>query len=531
MQGSEDCVTGRGNDVQPTDVQATDRRKQATTTATNERRYVQSIRSLVRAMRSSTDGTRTVRHRRSTGRLAVALLGVLAIVLTACSSTASAAKPSSSGKVQAGGDVTMAAPLNVPPNAIFPMTDATNATATNINLFEFLLYRPLYWMGSPTSVGVNYSESLADAPVLTADGSNTKVTITLKPYKWSNGMPVTSRDIEFWINLLEANKADWWDYTPGKFPDNIVAASYPSATTTVLVMKGSFSKTWILNELAQIVPIPQMEWDRTSLTGAVGNYDLTTAGAKAVYTFLSTQSSTLTTYSTNPLWKVVDGPWKMSSYNATSNEVVFTPNLNWSGSPKSTISKLTLVTYTSDASEFDALKSGDVDYGFIPPEDAPQASAIASSGYTVSPWTQWNIGFVQLNFTNPTVGPIFSQLYARQALQHLIDQPALVKDTLSGYGAPTHGIVPLEPNSQWLSPQEKAGYYESGTNRGRLRGRHQLLLIGDRVGEPGIPPVEVLGQIAVQDSGADLEEEVSSSGTPAHLLFLHHPFAHDLVDR
>jgi len=448
-------VTDRGNDVQ-----SRHRVKPVAVIGTNGRRNVQRIPLLARAARSRRDETASTFRRRSGGRLVVAMLGVVAVVLTACSSsTPSTAKPSSSGKVQVGGDVTMAASLNTPPNAIFPMTDAANATETNINQFEFLLYRPLYWMGSPTSVGVNYAESLANAPVLSADGSNTKVTITLKPYEWSNGDPVTSRDIEFWINLLEANKANWWDYTPGKFPDNIVSASYPSASTTVLVMKGSFSKSWILNELAQIVPIPQMEWDRESTTGAVGNYDLTPAGAKAVYTFLSAQSSTLTTYGTNPLWQVVDGPWKMSSYNATSNEVVFTPNRSWSGSPKPTISKLTLVTYTSDASEFDALKSGDIDYGFIPPEDAPQASAVASSGYTVSPWTQWNIGFIQLNFTNPTVGPIFDQLYVRQALQHLIDEPALVKDTQGGYGAPSNGIVPLGPSSQWLSPQEKAGYY------------------------------------------------------------------------
>jgi hypothetical protein len=51
------------------------------------------------------------------------------------------------------------------------------------------------------------------------------------------------------------------------------------------------------------------------------------------------------------------------------------------------------------------------------------------------------------------------------------------------------------------------------------------------VGEPGIPPVEVLGQVVVQNSGTYLEQEVRTSGALAHLLFLHHPFAHDLVNR
>jgi len=57
---------------------------------------------------------------------------------------------------------------------------------------------------------------------------------------------------------------------------------------------------------------------------------------------------------------------------------------------------------------------------------------------------------------------------------------------------------------------------ESGTNWGRSRG--QCLSISG-VGEAGIPPVKVGSQFVVEDAGADLEEEVSSSWGPAHLLF------------
>jgi len=40
--------------------------------------------------------------------------------------------------------------------------------------------------------------------------------------------------------------------------------------------------------------------------------------------------------------------------------------------------------------------------------------------------------------------------------------------------------------------------YESGTKWGRLRG--QLLVIGG-VGEVGVPAVEVVGEVVVEDSG------------------------------
>ena len=68
---------------------------------------------------------------------------------------------------------------------------------------------------------------------------------------------------------------------------------------------------------------------------------------------------------------------------------------------------------------------------------------------------------------------------------------------------------------------------ESGKNRGRLCGD---VLLGRGVGEAGIPAVEVIGEVVVEDAGADLKQEVGSSGAPAHLLLFDHSFAHDIVD-
>jgi integrase len=38
------------------------------------------------------------------------------------------------------------------------------------------------------------------------------------------------------------------------------------------------------------------------------------------------------------------------------------------------------------------------------------------------------------------------------------------------------------------------------------------------VGEPGVPAAEVVGEVAVEDSGADLKEQVGAARGPAHLL-------------
>ena len=88
------------------------------------------------------------------------------------------------------------------------------------------LYRPLYWFGNDNSPSIDYSYSLGRAPVF-SDGDRT-VTVTLNHYEWSDGEGVTSRDIEFWMNLMFAEKDHWCDYTPGYFPDNVASVRSPA---------------------------------------------------------------------------------------------------------------------------------------------------------------------------------------------------------------------------------------------------------------------------------------------------------------
>ena len=42
---------------------------------------------------------------------------------------------------------------------------------------------------------------------------------------------------------------------------------------------------------------------------------------KKIFDYLTTQAKSLSTYATNPLWQVVDGPYKLSAYNATTGGV------------------------------------------------------------------------------------------------------------------------------------------------------------------------------------------------------------------
>jgi peptide/nickel transport system substrate-binding protein len=393
---------------------------------------------------------------------AARFLGIAALagtaLLAACSSPGS---PGSQGQSRAsGGTATVALSPGDQFDYILPLLDDEDATGANIEYSEYLMWRPLYWFGGPGSVGFDAKYSLADPAAITTSGSQTTATVQLKPYRWSDGQPVTSRDVQFWFNELAANKANWWGYSPGEFPDNVAAFKILSPSRFSITFDHRYAAAWLYNQLGQLIPIPQHVWDKESATGPVGNYDLTPAGAKAVYSFLAAQNKSLSTYATNPLWQVVDGPFRLSSYAASTGDATYVRNTRYSGPASGSVHALRVLSFTSDTAEFNALLSaGGIDYGYIPFNDAAQTSRVTGDGYKVEAWPSWGITYINLNFASPQAGPVLKQLYVRQAMQHLINQSGYIRSFLQGYGNPTYGPVPLVPSSTFVSPAEKRNPY------------------------------------------------------------------------
>src|SRR5215472_13729467 len=155
-------------------------------------------------------------HRRA---LALSAAAVAALIVSACSS--SAGSNSSSGKPQTGGTVTFAEQPGSPPTYIFPLFSGANSGNNNITYLQPLMWLPLYWFGHPDSdqATINYQLSMADPPVFSDAGKT--ITMTLKDYQWSDGKPVTSRDLLFWMNLLLAEKNQYGAYAPGDWLDHV----------------------------------------------------------------------------------------------------------------------------------------------------------------------------------------------------------------------------------------------------------------------------------------------------------------------
>jgi peptide/nickel transport system substrate-binding protein len=405
------------------------------------------------------------RHRlRLAGVAAVAAVALLAAGCGA-SSGGSKASAGSTGKAVKGGIATVALPPATTPNWIFPFMSLTYFSVYNSQDFQYLMYRPLYMFGGEsTQPTVNYPLSPASAPVY-SDGGKT-VTINLKGWKWSNGETVDAKDVVFWLNMMNAEIANWAGASPGGIPANITKYSATGPNTVTLHLNGKYSSYWYTyNELSQITPMP-MAWDVTSTSAAPGSGGCTTdtaadkwAKCKAVYNFLTAQSKGTSTYTTSKLWTVVNGPWKLSAFNTNGNDA-FVPNPKYSGSPKPQLAEVKFVPYTDDSSEYTALKAGTsaLDVGYIPSADLPVkpvSQALPSnnplgSNFTLSPAYTFGVDYYQINLNNNTYGPVFKQLYFRQVLEYLDDQAGMASSIYRGYGYPTTGPAPTKPSNPWV---------------------------------------------------------------------------------
>jgi peptide/nickel transport system substrate-binding protein len=385
------------------------------------------------------------------------------VAVTACALVAAGCNGSGNsaagGTPVKGGTAVFAEPPSSPPSYIFPYMSSSVISDVNLFDFQYLMYRPLYWFGNGGQPTVNYSLSLAYAPKF----NGTKVTITLRRYKWSNGTPVTAQDVMFWLNMETAVPADYGAYT--SFPADVKDITVVSPTKLTMIMDKAYSPSWFLdNELSQVTPMPAA-WDRTA--SGPSHCSTMASDCAAVYNYLNDQAKNVSAYVGSPLWSIVDGPWKLSAFDADGH-VAFVPNKSYSGPVKPKLAAFEEVPFTTDSAEYNVLQSPSsgtkIDVGYLPQEDAPAKPINATvgsnplSGYSLTPWPLWGINYFVVNYQSTTgAAPIFKQLYFREALEDEMNQEAVISGPLRGYGTTTVGPVGTNPVTQWLSPQGKSG--------------------------------------------------------------------------
>jgi peptide/nickel transport system substrate-binding protein len=390
----------------------------------------------------------------------------IAALVAACGSATGSTGSGAAGSPADTRTVTYAMAPTTKASYAFPfisVNESSNFSVYNISDFQYLMYRPLYWFGTGVNPYLNPELSLADPPTYSGD----QVTITLKStYKWSNGEPVDADDVVFFMNMMIAESGSstnaWVNTTPDGLPGDISNVRAVSKYVVTMDIASPFSETWFTNnELSQITPMP-MAWDRTAAGPSNCVSDI--ADCDAVYNYLNAQSNDIATYGSSPIWQVVDGPWRVQSLTAQGNLTMLF-NTKYSGPvAKNHITKFVEVPFTSESAEYNVLQdpvgSQTLDVGYLPTVDAPVPPPGANVGpnpstlsdYALSAVYPWEISYFPYNFNNPTVGPIFSQLYFRTAFQDLVDEEGVIAGPMHGYGKIVTGPVSDYPVTSYLSP-------------------------------------------------------------------------------
>ena len=115
----------------------------------------------------------------------------------------------------------------------------------------------------------------------------------------------------------------------------------------------------------------------------------------------------------SPLWSIVDGPWKLTAFNADGH-VTFVPNKSYSGPVKPSLSQFQEVPFTTDSAEYNVLQVA----AARQPEDRRRLPARAGRarpsrldqtvgpnplhGYTLAPLYAWGINYFVMNFQSTT---------------------------------------------------------------------------------------------------------------------------------
>jgi peptide/nickel transport system substrate-binding protein len=357
------------------------------------------------------------------------------------------------------GTISWAMQPGTAPNWIFPVVPAASNSVFNTFTFIWEMWRPLLWTVNGTDPEVYAPMSIANPPVY-SNGDKT-VTVSLKSsYKWSNGQPITANDLLFYIDLTKAaikvSPADWEGYVPGHFPDNLVSTSEPNATTLVMNLKAAVNPTWFTEDMlgeGPLTPLPSAEWAKESATGAVlPASGWTPAAMTKIFSYLNGQAKSLSTYATNPLWQVVDGPYKLSAYTPANGAFTLVPNTTYGGPHVTPMSSFQGVPFTSNAAEVNAIRAGSIDVGYVPQDAVPQLKQFVSVGYNYFGIPDYGMTFANYNFKDTTgdFNNVIGQLYIRQALAHLVDQQGWITAFMNSAGAPAYGPIPAYPQSPYL---------------------------------------------------------------------------------
>ncbi|AEJ41647.1 extracellular solute-binding protein family 5 [Sulfobacillus acidophilus TPY] len=364
-----------------------------------------------------------------------ALLGSAAL-LAGCggSSTTTA---STGGTPVKGGTAVIALAPQTSPNWFFPILSAAAFSDVNTQV-DSMMYRPLIMFNNQDQV--DYARSLVSNISYNATGTRYVLTLSSK-YKWSNGQPITAQDVVFTWNVMKAASGSNapWTYGGagiGGVPTRWTSVTANGSNQVIVTLNQASNPNWFIhNGLGQIWPVPASVWDKYPTNM---NQELS---------FIQSVANS----PMNAVYDVVDGAYHIQSFSP-NNQWVFVPNPNFGGH-KSILNKVIFQYETGDSAEFAGLKTGTINFGYLPPSEWGARNEL--TGDVLAPTYDLGFNYLIVNM-NPHapggLGPYFNQLYVRQALEMGVDQPAIISAVFHGQAVPEGGPVASQPKTAFTDP-------------------------------------------------------------------------------
>jgi len=309
------------------------------------------------------------------------------------------------------------------PNSPTSLTPLIGQNGANIQ-DGLLLYRPLVWPGPDARMDA--SKSLA-AAIDVLDGG-TRFRVTLKPWRWSDGVAITSADVVFGWQEIQQLGADFAFAGQGGIPERVSEVRAVDASHVDFVLARKTNPDWFeLNALGAVFALPLHAW---------GPLD-----AQALWQ-----------RQTDPaLVRVVDGPFRLADFKL-DRYAAYVPNPLYGG-PPARLARL-VVTCLEGDSPLHAVEAGDADVAILPNQ----------LWYRLKP----RAGFHEVTLPEPygtwALTPnlrdggqaFFRDVAVRRALAQAVDQGDIIRLVFRGLAHENHVPVPASAQA-WRSPQTQAG--------------------------------------------------------------------------
>ena len=350
----------------------------------------------------------------------ITLGGLIAISCAATGTAAIGGEASDRcGSLVLPANVTAAVPAAV--DSMHPvLMSATFANATA----SMLLFRPLLWFGSGGQI--DWANSLASAVKPSADG--TRVTVTLRPWHWSDGTAVTSADVLYTWSLIGKVGPAYSNYGVGGVPGLIRAVTAPDPHTVVIDLTGPVNTSWFIRTgLTDFLPLPSRWWSRNTVTAQQS---------------MQSEAS---------FYQVVDGPYRLQSL-ALGRQAVFIANDRYDGHHPPT--PRLVDDFQQGIDPLEALRSGQLDAAYLPFELWSAASHVKDVRRITLHGTGV-INGIMLNLRNPRV-PFLDEVAVRQAIARAIDQTRIIDVVFHGQSMRQEGFVATEFADQ-IPPELRGG--------------------------------------------------------------------------